>query len=153
MFEHLELRTLLNATLDGSGNLTVNGSANADTILLALNGANIDVTIQPENFSQSFPVASVNAIFVNCGDNNDTATIDAGITIAASIMGEAGNDTLTGGGGNELIVAGETGLLVSEDRGALANALSQLMQSAATRRQLGDAARRHVQQWASSKVL
>ena len=56
-------------------------------------------------------------------------------------------------GVEDLIVDGETGLLVSGDRTALADALSRLMRDPAMRRQFGDAARRHVRQWAPSKVL
>ncbi len=56
-------------------------------------------------------------------------------------------------GVEDLIVDGKTGLLVGEDCSALATALSQLMQSAATRKKFGEAGRSHVRQWAPNKVF
>jgi glycosyltransferase involved in cell wall biosynthesis len=58
-------------------------------------------------------------------------------------------------GVEDLIVDGKTGLLVNMGEGAiaLAGAMSALMSDARLRRQLGDAARRHVTQWAPSDVL
>jgi glycosyltransferase involved in cell wall biosynthesis len=56
-------------------------------------------------------------------------------------------------GVEDLIVHGKTGFLVSEDCGAMAEALSRLMRDAAIRKQCGDAARHHMRQWAPSKIL
>ena len=56
-------------------------------------------------------------------------------------------------GVEDLIVDGKTGLLVSGDRMALSDALARLMQDAGLRRQFGEAAKRHVRQWAPSKIL
>jgi glycogen synthase len=50
-------------------------------------------------------------------------------------------------GNEELVIPGETGLLVpSEDTAALKNALAELIADAARREQMGKAARRHVEQ-------
>ena len=58
-------------------------------------------------------------------------------------------------GVEDLIVDGQTGLLVNIEEGAiaLAGALSALMSDAPLRRQLGEAARKHVAQWAPRHVL
>lgn len=103
MFEPLETRALLNATLDGAGVLTVNGSRGNDIIILSQLGPNLVVSIQPENFKQPFAAASVTSIVVNCDDGNDLLNIDQSITKMASVLGGEGNDTLTGGGGNDLL--------------------------------------------------
>jgi glycosyltransferase involved in cell wall biosynthesis len=58
-------------------------------------------------------------------------------------------------GVEDLIVDGKTGLLVDWERGtsAWAMALSALMGDARRRQELGDAARKHVVQWAPSRIL
>ena len=58
-------------------------------------------------------------------------------------------------GVEDLIVDGQTGLLANSEDGtaALAGALAALMSDAPRRRQLGEAARDHVTQWAPSRVL
>jgi Ca2+-binding RTX toxin-like protein len=107
MFESLEHRRLLDATLDGSGNLTVNGSSAADTITISLDGPNTRVIIQPENFNQTFPTASITLIGVVAGDGADTVTIVDAVVAPAVVQGDAGNDTITAGGGNDTIQAGD----------------------------------------------
>jgi glycosyltransferase involved in cell wall biosynthesis len=58
-------------------------------------------------------------------------------------------------GVEELIVDGQTGLLVREEEGhhGLARALSEVMRDAPRRALMGEAARRHVTQWSPERVL
>lgn len=56
-------------------------------------------------------------------------------------------------GVEDLIVDGKTGILVDDEPGTLTAALSRLMGSAEMRRNLGEAARNHVEQWAPAHVL
>jgi Ca2+-binding RTX toxin-like protein len=106
MFESLEFRSMLNATLDGAGVLSVSGSTSSDIIAVSAAGANIVVTIQPENFNQSFAAASINRIVINGDSGNDLVRIDQAVTANATINGGDGNDTLTGGGGSDLLNGG-----------------------------------------------
>jgi|SRR5687768_2719544 Ca2+-binding RTX toxin-like protein len=108
MFEFLETRRLLDATVDASGNLNINGSAAADTINLALEGTNLRVTIQPENFNQTFPAGNVNFVVIVAGAGADTVTVNAAVTENTQVQAGAGNDTVTGGGGADDI-RGEDG--------------------------------------------
>lgn len=106
MLELLELRRLLAATLDGSGNLVITGSANADTITLVTSGTDIVVTIQPENFNQAFATSSVNTITVNAGDDNDWVEFNSSLNKPSTVFGENGADTLIGGSGDDRLVGG-----------------------------------------------
>jgi len=58
-------------------------------------------------------------------------------------------------GVEDLIIDGKTGLLVKSEEGiaALSTGLSALMEDARWRRELGDAARKHVLQWAPNRVF
>jgi len=56
-------------------------------------------------------------------------------------------------GVEDLIVDGKTGILVDDETVTLTGALSRLMADAELRRSFGEAARKHVLQWASENVL
>jgi Ca2+-binding RTX toxin-like protein len=105
MFEVLETRRLLAASIDGSGNLIITGSAGDDTITVTLSGVNIVVDIQPEGFNQSFAIAAITGgnIGLNADAGNDLVDIADDVTLPADIRGGAGNDTLRGGGGDDQI--------------------------------------------------
>ncbi|CAN5392060.1 hypothetical protein BH09PLA1_BH09PLA1_03980 [soil metagenome] len=108
VIDSLEPRRLLSSSFDsGTGVLTVTGSSDADTIDVSLGGANIVVTISPENANDSFVAADVTSIVVNCGDDNDVVNVDEAITVPAIIGGENGDDTLRGGGGNDQLFGGD----------------------------------------------
>ena len=106
MIQLLERRRLLDAVLDGSGNLTINGSSGDDTIQITLSGTNIVVDIQPEGFNQSFAATAVNIIGVIGGDGADSIGLGADVVEDTVIQGDGGNDTITGGGGADNIQAG-----------------------------------------------
>jgi hypothetical protein len=95
MFERLEDRRLLTAVLAG-GTLTVIGTKKSDSINIRDIGTNIVVTIvnQPE---ESFAISRVKHLVVQGGDGNDHIVVGFKSTVlAASIFGDAGNDTLEG---------------------------------------------------------
>src|SRR4051812_595413 len=101
LIDSLEPRRLLSTSMDvNTGVVTVSGSSNADTIDVSLSGANIVVTISPENANDSFLASDVTQIVVNCGDGDDVVSVDQSITLAAIVGGENGADTLRGGGGD-----------------------------------------------------
>jgi hemolysin type calcium-binding protein len=105
LVERLEGRLLMAATLRG-GTLNLAGTADDDTMTVALNGASIDVTINGE--VQSFDAAGLTrGIRANGGAGDDEISIDAGINVNARMTGGKGDDTMVGGGGNDLINGGK----------------------------------------------
>jgi len=86
----LEPRLFLDATIDGAGLLTINGSTGDDTINVSLDGANLNVSIAPEGFAQTFPSASVTGILVLAGDGTAywvTLSAQLGLLLAAALAG------------------------------------------------------------------
>src|SRR5262249_29824571 len=109
MFEPLESRRMMSASLDANGNLMVQGSNGADNIqvirYLQFVGfrafARISVT---ENGVTTFDAAAsrVRHIEVYGNDGNDTINVKAG-TVGASVFGGGGSDTITTGAGNDFV--------------------------------------------------
>ena len=57
------------------------------------------------------------SIIVHAGSGNDNVSIDSAITRDTFIFGEAGNDTLSGGGGSDVIVGGDGNDKISGNNG------------------------------------
>ena len=113
--------------LSGS-NLTVTGSAFADTVTIStvtnlkvtLNGLSMDftpaqlagVTAITVNSNDGADTITVNSLpsgksyTANGGNGNDTLFVAAGVTTGTALNGNADNDTLTGGGGNDALAGG-----------------------------------------------
>lgn len=104
MLESLETRRLLNATLDGSNNLTINGSGSSDTISVTRSGNDLTVEIQPENFIQTF--SNVNRVTVFAGAGDDLITFASDVPNDVTFNGEDGADTMVGGAGDDLMFGG-----------------------------------------------
>ena len=112
--ELLEDRRLLSAApivkLVGNGLLLAHGRRDADTIVFSLESGDatkLDVTI--DGATTTFNVADVKRILAIGGKGNDSITIDetnGAITIPAILIGGNGNDTLTGGSGNDILIGG-----------------------------------------------
>jgi hypothetical protein len=104
LVERLEGRLLMAATLRG-GNLNITGTPDDDTMSVALSGAGIDVTIngQVQSFSADGLTRGIRA---NGGAGDDEISIDSGISVNARMTGGKGDDTMQGGGGNDLIKGG-----------------------------------------------
>jgi Ca2+-binding RTX toxin-like protein len=109
--ELLEGRRLLSAAIV-EGVLNVDGTADADEIIVSLNttdpaATKLDVKLNGE--VSSFPLADVTSLKISGGGGADVITIDetAGtITLAAQILGGNGKDILTGGSGNDSLDGG-----------------------------------------------
>jgi phosphodiesterase/alkaline phosphatase D-like protein len=85
--------------------LVINGSTGNDQIEVERQGHRIIV----ENTDQeigTFDLAGVNQIIVNGLAGNDQIRVSESIEIDAILFGGSGNDVLTGGGGNNLLVGG-----------------------------------------------
>ena len=123
--ENLEERRLLSASLDG-GVLTITGTANADRVFVATVVDRVYVvesTITPgqdgagptiTTTRSSFARADVHSIEANMGAGNDRVVIGdnrfffrSGTPIPATLNGEAGNDYLVGGAGDDTINGGD----------------------------------------------
>jgi Ca2+-binding RTX toxin-like protein len=105
--DRLEARKLLSSVLDPvTGILTVTGSANADTIVVSLSGANINVTIAPEGANDSFLATAVNSIVINSLALGDSITVNATVVKPTTIDAGDGNDTVTCGGGGTTVTGG-----------------------------------------------
>jgi Ca2+-binding RTX toxin-like protein len=135
LFEGLEDRRLLSSTLAG-GVLTITGTANADrvfvtaamdkvyvvesTVTPGTNGAPPTVTTTRNAFNR----ADVHSIEANLGAGNDQMVVSdfsffrgGGTPIPATLNGEAGNDTLITGGGDDTLNGGDGNDLLSGDGG------------------------------------
>jgi hypothetical protein len=84
------------------------GTSNADTIVITNASANVQgksiVTINGVN-KGTFNFTG--RILGYGGGGNDKITVDSHITRTAQIYGEAGNDTINGGSGNDLLFGGD----------------------------------------------
>jgi len=122
LFESLETRSLLSASLDSAtGVLTVTGTDNNDHIVvfrnsktsLAVNETTLTPGANPGDKPTlthkltKFNLADVKSIVVNAGKGNDNVNTGGSIRhelkIASTIDGGDGNDFLAGGNGNDVI--------------------------------------------------
>src|SRR4051812_32388848 len=103
-FELCEDRRLMatgvTATLVGTS-LVVRGTSQADRITLSQE----EGVIRVSGVSNTFTASSVRSIVVHAGAGNDLVKVDAEhqiIRARITLNGDAGNDTLIGGRGNEV---------------------------------------------------
>lgn len=101
-YHSLEERRLLavGATLD-AGVLTLIGSSNADTVVVAQVGNQLQIS---GDSSHSFNFADVSLLRFFAGDGNDSFT--STVSIDTIVSGLGGNDTIRTGGGNDRVFGG-----------------------------------------------
>ena len=111
--EMLESRLCLSAavaagaTLSSGGVLSVVGdrnAANTISVKLSSDGTQIDTAIGSD--TQTFALSDVKRVVVMGGDEADTINVDltdANLNFSTVIIGRAGDDTITGGGENDVI--------------------------------------------------
>ena len=85
--------------------LKINGSLGNDSIQVSESGNKIFVTANGST-AQKFPISGLTTIRVNSQSGNDTVTIEPSVTLPATIRGGQGNDSFTGGGGDNVIIGG-----------------------------------------------
>src|SRR4051794_7697382 len=103
MIERLEIRRLFTSSLDGSGNLTVNGTAGNDTITVSNDGDDYVIHVTGDPVA-TFPITSVTGNFIVNGlPGNDRIDIDASVTKTLYLDGNEDDDTILGGAGNDAI--------------------------------------------------
>jgi len=79
--------------------VTVTGTDANDTIGVTISGSAVVVTLNGTQTSYT----AVRSIAISGGNGNDTITVDQSITVGCAISGNAGNDTIYGGAGNDTI--------------------------------------------------
>lgn len=90
-------------TMVGS-TVQVAGLNTANTVSFATDGSGqLLVTLNGTNYG---PFASASKIVVNLGDGNDLVTGNKAIPINMEVFAGAGNDTITGAGGDDILVGG-----------------------------------------------
>src|SRR4051812_47395964 len=109
--EGLESRRLLaGAILEISGRLRVTGSGGNDTITIGLETTAHDVQVNiNSNQALFFERGAVKSIYVTSGAGNDTITItdtNGKLLVKPRVLGEDGNDTITGAGENDILEGG-----------------------------------------------
>ncbi|MFO0820130.1 MAG: choice-of-anchor I family protein [Pirellulales bacterium] len=67
---------------------------------------------------QTFPAAEIESIYLLLGDGNDTARIERRVTLPATVEGGLGNDYLTAGGGDSIVLGGMGNDLLQGGTGA-----------------------------------
>jgi uncharacterized protein (TIGR03118 family) len=94
----------IHVTLTG-GELVIDGSREADHVDVTLSRGAIVVSSDNHKIA-SFDAASVSRIWFNGWAGDDHITIAQEITVPAILDGGAGNDTLSAGGGNTILLGG-----------------------------------------------
>lgn len=104
-FETLEKRNLLASFVSfnsTSGHLSITGDASNNSVLIEVSGGTLDVTADGVN--HQFTASSVSQINFYGGNGNDTLTNNTDIKLSAS--GQAGDDIISSGNGDDFIHGG-----------------------------------------------
>jgi cyclophilin family peptidyl-prolyl cis-trans isomerase len=95
--------------------LVVGGTANADKIAIApAAGGAVIVKVAGKSIGTFKPTGR---IIVFGGAGNDSITVDPRIKTSVELHGDAGNDSLTGGGGNDILLGGASNDLLNGGAG------------------------------------
>jgi Ca2+-binding RTX toxin-like protein len=102
--ESLEQRTLLSATLEGSGALKITATAGADLVGLRIDNLT-SLRVDINTTFKKFSLAAVKSISIDLGDGNDQLYVGSGVG-PIYCLGGLGNDTIVGGDASDTITAG-----------------------------------------------
>jgi Ca2+-binding RTX toxin-like protein len=83
--------------------LTITGTSGADSISVSLDGSDLVVG---GTGSGSFPIAGLTGILIDGFGGNDTIAVDPSVTLLSTLLGGAGNDSVSAGGGSSVLIAG-----------------------------------------------
>lgn len=106
-FETVENRKLFAATAvlnTSTSSLNITGTSSADVIALSVSGTNCKVVLN--GVTKYFALNKITAINANLGSGSDKFTMTNTLKKAAAVFGQAGNDTLIGGGQNDYLDGG-----------------------------------------------
>ena len=85
----------------------IDGTTGNDTITVTKSGSAQGKVVVKINGTNKGTFSFTGGIVIHGGNGNDSISIDGGITRDTFIFGEAGNDTVSGGGGSDVIVGGD----------------------------------------------
>lgn len=113
VLEDLEVRTLfaaappvVTAALDpASSVVNVTGTRLSDNIVVAVSAGQLQVTGNGV-LVDSFPLAGLAGLRVDGLNGHDTVSVDAAVSLPATLTGGNGRDSLSGGSGNDTIDGG-----------------------------------------------
>src|SRR5262249_3651405 len=102
MIERLERRIVLSAQIV-SRVLLISGSDSADIITVKLTGTtSLNVSIAPENFTQTFNPSDFDAISCDGAKNDDSIQFSGNISTSILISGGDDADTISGAGSAQI---------------------------------------------------
>ena len=94
----------------GQNTLLITGTAGNDRIIVDLVNGGTEIRariiVPGPDVNLRFTAANINKIVVFAGAGNDSVRVSSRIFVSANLNGEAGNDRLYGGSGNDLIRGG-----------------------------------------------
>jgi Ca2+-binding RTX toxin-like protein len=93
-------------TLLPGGRLVIVGTGGADSILVNPGGGALEIKVKLNGTRQTF--VGVTSIVIYANAVNDDVQVVGGIRLPVTIFGGAGNDSLKGGAGDDLLIAGNT---------------------------------------------
>jgi Ca2+-binding RTX toxin-like protein len=94
-----------NAVKLAGRNLMIQGTNGNDTIKVAVNAddpTKLDVTYN--GVTKTLAAGKIKRIFVNAKAGDDSVTIDSSVNLKSMLLGGAGNDSLTGGSGDDVLI-------------------------------------------------
>jgi cyclophilin family peptidyl-prolyl cis-trans isomerase len=87
-----------------NGFLQINGTTGVDTITAAVDGSNLNITVNGDITTRD--VSEVGLLVINALEGDDTITLGSDV-VAARVEGGAGDDTITGSSGNDELNGGD----------------------------------------------
>src|SRR4051812_39593325 len=100
--EPLERRTLLSTVSLVDGVLTIEGTAAADTIYVTVGAGSMINVLDGGVNKGSFAPGTITKIIFHGGEGNDAYSCNPNVgAIPSYLQGDAGNDNLYAGGGND----------------------------------------------------
>src|ERR1700743_1890473 len=110
IIENLEKRAYLSASLGNNGQLLITDTTGNDTIVVKKISTQIQVAIN--SVITNVVASKIKYIKATSSKGNDSITIDKSISLPATLVGGAGNDSLYGGAGNNNITGGSANNLL-----------------------------------------
>jgi len=99
--------TMTNVTVTAAGvvagNLLVGGTGGADAVIVTRNTSGIFVQDGVATFG---PFSPTGQIRITLGDGNDQLNVASSMNVSMFVDAGAGNDTIKGGGGNDILLGG-----------------------------------------------
>ncbi len=104
-----DIKTQATVNTDPVNNrIIIDAGAGDDTIRVTQDATSGDVTVNVNGAERTFTGADRNNLYIKAGNGNDTIYVSPNVTVNLMLDGNAGDDTIYGGGGRDYI-NGSTG--------------------------------------------